>query len=163
MKKLFVDSRTCLGCHFCEIICSLTHLGNEVNPKKARIRVREDIANHIFKPVVCQACKKPKCVEACEHDAIHQDPKLKIPIIDAEKCTGCQACLKACPFDAIFYDAGEQIPLVCDLCGGDPQCVKYCPNHPTKTHTALNFTSPQHWAKVKAGPSETNLQDTGER
>jgi Fe-S-cluster-containing hydrogenase component 2 len=24
-------------------------------------------------------------------------------------------------------DADQEIPLLCDLCGGDPQCVQHCP------------------------------------
>jgi ferredoxin len=28
---------------------------------------------------------------------------------------------------AIRLDDDTQFPLKCDLCGGDPQCVKFCP------------------------------------
>jgi carbon-monoxide dehydrogenase iron sulfur subunit len=31
----------------------------------------------------------------------------------------------ACPYDALFQ-FGDAL-LKCDLCGGDPLCVKYCP------------------------------------
>jgi len=139
MKKLTVDSGACIGCHFCEIVCSLAHSDNEVNPRRARIRVHEDIFNKVFKPVVCQQCKKAQCIEACEQDAIHKDPKLGVPVIDYQKCTACLSCLKACPFGAIFYDEREGLPLVCDLCGGDPQCIKFCPKHPMKLNAALSY------------------------
>ena len=150
MKKLFTDARVCIGCHLCEMVCSLAHLKDEVNPRRARIRVHEDLANSIFMPVVCKQCAKAPCVAACPYDAIAQDPVSRVPIIDAEKCTACLACVEACPFGAMFYDEQEQLPLVCDLCGGDPQCVKFCPRHPTKTHAALGFTSATEWSKVKA-------------
>ena len=158
MKKLFADSSVCQGCHLCEIICSLVHLKDEVNPRRARIRVHEDLINKAFTPVVCKQCAKAPCVEACSYDAIHQDTRLRVPIIDAVKCNACLACLEACPFGAIFYDEQEGLPLVCDLCGGDPQCVRFCPAHPTKTHAALSYASPVEWAKVKAKALDPNIE-----
>ena len=158
MKKLFADSSVCQGCHLCEIICSLVHLKDEVNPRRARIRVHEDLINKAFTPVVCKQCAKAPCVEACSYDAIHQDTRLRVPIIDAAKCNACLACLEACPFDAIFYDEQEGLPLVCDLCGGDPQCVRFCPAHPTKTHAALSYASPVECAKVKAKALDPNRE-----
>lgn len=151
MKKLFTDAEACLGCRYCEIICSLVHLKDEVNPRRARIRVHEDLINGAFTPVVCKQCTKAPCIKACTYDAIYQDPTLKVPIIDAAKCTACLECLEACPFGAIFYDEQEPVPLVCDLCGGDPMCVKFCcPAHPRKTNAALAYTSPQKWARIRA-------------
>jgi len=159
MKKLYVDKRVCLGCRFCEIICSLVHSGNKVNPSRSRIRLQEDPANSIFEPVVCRECRRPKCVEACEHNAIRKRSKLGVPVIDKEACVYCLECLKACPFDAVFPDGQEETPLICDLCDGDPQCVKYCPVHPTKTHAALIYTTPEKWKKVKSGPTESALDN----
>jgi Fe-S-cluster-containing hydrogenase component 2 len=163
MKKLFVDKRACLGCRFCEIICSLAHSGNKVKPSASRIKLQEDLAECKFKPVVCRACEHPECVEACDYDAIQPHPELGVPVIDPEKCTGCLACLEACPFNAMFQSDPDQPPLVCDLCAGDPKCVQYCPMHPTKAHAALNYISPEKWATVKAGPVERDLdqQKTG--
>ncbi len=42
-----------------------------------------------------------------------------------ELCDGCGACAEACRFDAINLHDG--IPLICDLCGGEPACVAVCP------------------------------------
>jgi len=156
-RKLFVDKRACLGCRFCEIICSLAHSGDKVQPSESRIRLHEDLADCKFDPIVCRACKNPQCVKACEHDAISPHPELKVPVIDREKCTACLACLESCPFNAMFQSDEGLPPLVCDLCGGDPKCVKYCPMHPTKAHAALNFISPEEWKKLKAGPAERKV------
>jgi Fe-S-cluster-containing hydrogenase component 2 len=35
-------------------------------------------------------------------------------------------CQYACPFDAIRMHPSRHVAMICDLCGGDPQCVKYC-------------------------------------
>jgi Fe-S-cluster-containing hydrogenase component 2 len=48
-----------------------------------------------------------------------------VAILDADKCTACRACVDACPFGAIFVGPKGEI-LKCDLCGGNPLCVKYC-------------------------------------
>ena len=34
--------------------------------------------------------------------------------------------MPACPYGAMYFDTVAQYALACDLCGGDPQCVKYC-------------------------------------
>ncbi len=148
MKRLFSDPKVCTGCRACEAICSFTHLDGETNPRKARIRVRLDLSHGQSEPVVCQQCNKPKCVQACPVDAFHQDPGLKIPVIDSAKCDLCLACVEACPFGAISYDPEDRSLLVCDLCGGDPMCVKFCRAYPHQTHAALNYLEPREYSSL---------------
>ena len=45
-------------------------------------------------------------------------------IVSPTLCTACGTCELMCPIGAI--ELYEEIPLVCDLCGGDPRCVKAC-------------------------------------
>lgn len=153
MKKLFSDRKVCTGCRTCEMICSFSHLKTEVNPRKARIRVRQDLLKGVNEPVVCRQCPKPKCVAACPEKAIHQDPELKNPVIDPAKCNLCLACQEACPFGAIFFDEEERVLLVCDLCHGDPMCVKFCRHYPHKTHAALGYMEPKPWGELTRRPS----------
>jgi Fe-S-cluster-containing hydrogenase component 2 len=44
--------------------------------------------------------------------------------INYDECIGCEACVQACPFGAII--ALEDKVVKCELCGGSPQCVRYC-------------------------------------
>jgi Fe-S-cluster-containing dehydrogenase component len=37
------------------------------------------------------------------------------------------SCVFACPFGATFLDQQTGKVLKCDLCDGDPTCVKVCP------------------------------------
>lgn len=37
------------------------------------------------------------CVRACPFDAIHIDERLKIAVVDPEKCQSCGKCVEACP------------------------------------------------------------------
>lgn len=148
MKKLFSDRKVCTGCRSCEVICSFTHLNGESNPKKARIRVRQDLLQGQSEPIVCRQCNKPKCIPACPEDALHQDASLKVPVINQTRCNLCLACVKACSFGAIFYDKTDEALLFCDLCGGDPMCVKFCRMYPHKTHAALSYMEPREYSRM---------------
>lgn len=152
MKKLVSDSKVCTGCRTCAVVCSFAHFEGETNPQKARIRVTHELLRGLSKPVVCRQCEKPKCVQSCPEEAIHQDPTLKIPVIDPVKCNLCLACLKGCPFGAIFYNEQEKTLLICDLCSGDPMCVKFCRHYPHQTHAALGYMEPKEWSKITHPP-----------
>ena len=130
MKRILVDETYCTGCRYCEIVCSLTH-EKEVNPRKSRIRVYGDYFNGEDKPVVCDPniCKTMPCIPVCPVEVIRKDEKLDYPVIDEEQCTGCELCLEACPLNAIFFDEDRRKALKCDLCQGDPECVKRCVAH----------------------------------
>jgi Fe-S-cluster-containing dehydrogenase component len=43
--------------------------------------------------------------------------------VDVETCNGCGICVEACKFDSIHLHPVQNTPMVCDLCGGKPQCV----------------------------------------
>ena len=47
--------------------------------------------------------------------------------IDTDKCDGCGICATRCERMAIFIDPITEKANICDLCGGAPQCVKWCP------------------------------------
>lgn len=121
MRRVSVDKNKCTGCRLCEIICSSSHYGS-YNPRRARIRVPITYPMPSA-PIVCRQCPNPKCVEACPTGALEKGDWVHF---DDEKCTLCGACVEACPFKAIWMTPGKEL-LKCDLCGGDPTCVKACP------------------------------------
>jgi Na+-translocating ferredoxin:NAD+ oxidoreductase RNF subunit RnfB len=41
--------------------------------------------------------------------------------------TDCTVCIDECPGDTIHIHPTENVPMFCDLCDGDPQCVAVCP------------------------------------
>ena len=129
MSFIKVDRHTCTGCRYCEVICSFNK--SEVcDPSRGRIKIEKDEIQGTEKPVVCRQCSKPKCVEACPTGALYKDEKTGVVLYINDLCTQCQACVEACPFNAIWFHQSLNIILKCDICGGDPACVKYCP---TKT------------------------------
>ena len=40
---------------------------------------------------------------------------------------GCGLCVEACVSGVIQLHPESSIPLLCDLCGGEPDCAKKCP------------------------------------
>lgn len=122
-----VDASKCCGCRMCELACSTAHSSdNTVNPKESRIRVLIEHRENVNQPQVCIQCEEHPCLAACPVGAISMDPELDIPIVDMEACIGCRACVKACPYGFMFFDEKHKKALKCDLCGGDPECVKSC-------------------------------------
>jgi Fe-S-cluster-containing hydrogenase component 2 len=95
------------------------------NPKKSRIRVAKIDRLGVDNPIICRQCLKPPCIEACPTGALYKDGE--IVKVEEEKCVGCEICLESCIIGAIGFDREKGIPLICDLCGGDPVCVKWCP------------------------------------
>jgi Fe-S-cluster-containing hydrogenase component 2 len=90
-----------------------------VNPKKARLRVvRKDVTDDT--PVVCTQCGE--CIDTCPQEAISKDNgTVKI---DPDSCAGCGLCIDACPHNVITMI--NDVAVKCDLCNGEPLCVKYC-------------------------------------
>ena len=60
-------------------------------------------------------------------EALTWDDQVGVVRVDAEKCNDCGLCIEACEEGAIFMDPISGIVNICDLCNGDPECVKWCP------------------------------------
>lgn len=127
---LSTNPAQCVGCRTCEIVCSLAHDGM-CQPSLSRIHTEYDPTKTLAKLAVmadvCRQCNMADCYLACEYDALILDPDTGARIIDPNKCLGCGECLAACPWDMIVENGDTGLCTKCDLCGGDPQCVKYCP------------------------------------
>ena len=119
--------RNCSGCRLCELVCSSKHNPGLTNSKKARIRVEIEHRENKNQPRVCIQCPEHPCLDSCPAGAIRLHSTLEIPVIHPDGCTGCRACLQACPYGYIFFDEGANVALKCDLCEGNPECVKNCP------------------------------------
>ncbi len=123
---LIVDPEKCNGCHGCEIACSVWREG-ESNPEKSRIRMMPFLTpgQAFFYPNVCQQCEVPYCALACPTGALWKNASTGVVDLTQDKCIGCRMCLVACPIGAIaISESGRAVK--CDLCGGDPMCVRFC-------------------------------------
>ncbi|MGA8242981.1 MAG: 4Fe-4S binding protein, partial [Desulfobacterales bacterium] len=46
--------------------------------------------------------------------------------VDYTVCIGCRTCVSVCPFGAMNFNTIDRKVIKCDLCDGDPQCVRFC-------------------------------------
>ncbi len=118
------DFLKCSGCRRCEIVCSLHHEGR-IWPEASRIRVFMLVPG-VEIPHLCAQCNDYPCVPACPVEALSVDDDTLAVLVDKEKCTGCGECIKACPGNIPFLHPEDNKAVICDLCGGDPECVKVC-------------------------------------
>jgi carbon-monoxide dehydrogenase iron sulfur subunit len=126
-KVLTINAENCTGCRMCELACSSAKEG-EFNPDRSRIKVIDNRLEGWSRPAVCLQCDEPLCMAVCPSQAISKKVTAegdRVVIVDPEKCYGCQSCVMACPFGAISFFPKTKA-LKCDLCGGSPECVKFC-------------------------------------
>jgi len=116
-----ISIEKCTGCKMCEVACVFYHTGT-TGRNKSRIKVVNLYEIGIDGPVVCQQCKERYCM-ICPDNAISKGKNGQINISHTV-CSYCDKCVVACPIGAI--ELFEETYLVCDLCGGDPKCVKVC-------------------------------------
>ncbi|MHC1601122.1 MAG: 4Fe-4S dicluster domain-containing protein [Candidatus Nezhaarchaeales archaeon] len=126
MKRLIVHEEKCAACSICELTCALKHFKVN-NPKKAMIRIEMIISSSDVKTKigVCRLCDEKACIKSCPSGALKFNGSWIE--VDENLCTLCRTCANSCPYGAIFFHQDLKRPLICDLCGGDPQCVKMCP------------------------------------
>jgi len=148
-KRLHVFADRFTGCRACEGACVAQHEG-VFGRAAARIKVVKQEPVGLDYPSVCRLCAHPPCVAACpvealsreEADRLHpadrphpadrlrpadcDSPSTGAVVLAEEQCIGCGACVEACPFGAADLHPQTGLALICDLCGGDPACVKRC-------------------------------------
>ncbi len=112
--KIKVNKEKCSGCHLCEMVCSLFHLG-VVNSGRSAIHIKkDDLDTSLNTPLLCRQCREMKCLDG-EEGGRHQEKK---------KFIWSYKRAKRCPFDALTILGGNAYH--CDLCLGNPQCIKVC-------------------------------------
>jgi len=128
---------------------------NEFSTSKSRIHVVKIAEKGLDLPVTCKHCIKASCMEACVFNAIKRDEETGIVLVEQEACTGCGSCVTACPFGAITIHPEKGTALLCDLCGGDPECVKFC------VTGAISFGAPNTLAGNKRSKFGEKMCRTG--
>jgi Fe-S-cluster-containing hydrogenase component 2 len=125
-KVIVVNPLKCNGCKECEVACSKKHTG-ENRPDQPRIHVISlDHNDGFYLPTTCQQCDDPPCMAVCPNDAISRDNDMARVMITPEHCIGCKMCVSACPTGAMGFDDVGGRAFKCDLCDGNPECVRVC-------------------------------------
>lgn len=138
------DYAKCSGCRLCEITCSLHHEG-KIWPEASRVRVFMLIPG-VEVPHLCTQCSNYPCVHACPYGALSVNDATGAVEVANDKCTTCGACINACPGKIPHLHPDRKRIVICDLCGGNPQCSKICTkmgfNTLTISRRATSQTSP---------------------
>ncbi len=124
-KVLNIDYQKCTGCRTCEMVCSVMHDG-VVNPERSRIKVMKWEAEGLYVPMSCQQCQDAPCMNVCPVKAISREEDMGRVTVDYDVCIGCRSCVAVCPFGAMNFNIIDKRVFKCDLCDGDPQCVRFC-------------------------------------
>jgi len=152
-RAIVVDFDKCTGCRTCEAVCSAYNYKVEVNGELLDGLGNPDLSNikvwhynpDVDVPMTCFLCEDNPCIEACPttpdlitgHKALYRDDELFFIKNNKDRCLGCEQCAKACQSmsgGVIYPNKETGMPeRMCRLCGGKPQCVKYC------TFGALSF------------------------
>ena len=125
MRRIIIDAQSCAGCRRCELVCSFTKT-SAYSPSASRITVLKDDAIGMDYPIVCHQCDICSVDAACPAEAFSKASG-GVATVDKGTCISCGACVQACKYGAVKMHKG--LPIVCDLCGGDPICVAKCPTH----------------------------------
>ncbi|MEM2341624.1 MAG: 4Fe-4S dicluster domain-containing protein [Candidatus Bathyarchaeia archaeon] len=121
---IYRNYQNCSGCRRCEIACSLSHEG-KIWPEASRIRVFMLVPG-IEVPHLCAQCHDYPCVDTCPVKALSVNKETGAVIVDREKCIACGRCIDACPGKVPYIHPRDNYAVICDLCNGDPKCVKAC-------------------------------------
>jgi len=125
LKRILVQKDLCSGCRACEVACVAWHDGR-FGTATARIRVTKIEPLGVDHPHVCRMCQRAPCVAVCPTGALNKDEATGAILLRPDDCLGCSACADACPFGMAAMHPQTGLALICDLCGGDPACVKRC-------------------------------------
>jgi len=134
-KALYINYEKCTGCRLCELVCTVKHDGIS-NPMRSRIKVMKWEMEGLYIPMSCQQCQDAPCLNVCPVKAISRDEEMARVMVDYDVCIGCRSCVSVCPFGAMNFNVIDKKVFKCDLCDGDPQCVRFC------DRKAVDFVSP---------------------
>jgi len=128
------DASGCVNCRLCEAVCSYRFAGT-FRPAVAGIRLERagrfgQVAVHL-----CNLCDGAEggsvCVGVCPSGALRLSEAANGlgPVVkfDQTLCVDCHACADQCPQAAVAYQPEAGAYNICDLCDGDPACVRWCP------------------------------------
>ena len=117
-KRVAKKNVECMACLQCVQACSEAFY-KEFHPDYSCIQIVAK--GNGAKPMTCIQCGK--CMKVCEHEAITQNPKTGVYMINKKKCVGCGKCVEVCPMKVMVKKDDGPVSK-CIACG---ICVKACP------------------------------------
>ena len=115
----------CNGCLDCEKACVKAH-PTAVAAGKPRLQITKDGDHHKMKACLhCETCPPSELCPSALFE-FHEDGKYWT--LDEHRCFACMSCIPRCASEGIFFEGafGVETAYTCDLCAGDPACIKAC-------------------------------------
>ena len=113
----------CDGCLDCMSACAQAKAQTE-DHLHSRIQIVP--SGEGFELAICRQCGDPECVLNCPAGALAKNAGSGVVDWDGSKCVNCLLCTVGCAYGGITYDALSSHVIKCDMCAGDPACVKVC-------------------------------------
>lgn len=140
---MVIDTKHCVGCQTCTVSCKIS---NEV-PGTAHWNHMESLDGDVlyqstgtfphptlaFRPMLCNHCDDPACVNNCPSGAMHKEAATGIVLVNQDVCIACGYCDWVCPYGAPSMDDVNHVMSKCTFCaervaeGIEPFCVASCP------------------------------------
>ncbi len=151
-KVLLIDPFKCNGCKECETACATRHAGyRRIARKRIEVMGTGSGEGDFFVPFTCQQCVDPPCLAVCPKNAITRDLDLARVVLDTRLCVGCRMCVAACPTGSMAFAHDRGFAYKCDLCDGEPQCVRVCEKK------ALEYVEPHSFQYQRAQQAASRL------
>ena len=142
-SRIKYNALNCTGCGICSLACSMKHL-NAIHSDYWAIKIDHYFPKK-YQAHLCTLCGK--CIDSCPQNAIIINPQRGNVEINPKLCNLCREneiiCVQTCPNQVIkppiptikTASYPQSIPLVCNFCGGLPECVEWCPNDALSIYT----------------------------
>lgn len=134
IRRVVIKPEWCMTCHTCEVACVTEHSKSR-DPVKAYKKegLSKTSRTKVYKngalsfSLMCRQCEFPWCAFSCLSGALTVEGG-KVAY-NEDRCIGCFTCVAVCPFGGAKPAMnGKRKVIRCDLCGGNPACVRACPN-----------------------------------
>lgn len=164
--QLHIRYDLCTGCRACQIACAI-HKEGSFWPEAASIRVLQVGPGPLDIPVFCHQCSDHPCVNSCPNHALETDKK-GVVRVNPDLCfrvkgINCKKCVLVCPAQSVQFHPTSNLPMFCDLCQDNPQCVQVCAAGALQVTNNLSFDGKYYAEKPEQIASELCLKVYGSR
>jgi phenylglyoxylate dehydrogenase beta subunit len=115
----------CDACGDCMTACAQAKAESD-DLTFSRIRILPSVNGGHVELALCRQCADPVCVMNCPSGALTKSGDTGVIDWTADKCVDCLLCTAGCAYAGIVYEAEIGHVSKCDMCGGDPACVRSC-------------------------------------
>jgi len=137
-NTLQFHAERCDGCGDCMTACAQAKAQTD-DFANSRIRILPNGSG--VELALCRQCADPICVMNCPSGALTKNADTGVIDWAESKCVGCLLCTAGCAYAGIVYETAVGHVSKCDMCNGDPVCVKACPREALELRTARIFNA----------------------